>query len=74
MPCVVQGTIGYWTYIGGSNRQSYYNTQSENITHFEHIVSYCTVQMLSGREVATHHLPRYLTHAQSIAFLAGIIS
>jgi hypothetical protein len=39
MSSVVQGTAGYWTPTGGSNRQSYYNTQSENITHFEHIVS-----------------------------------
>lgn len=37
MSGVMQGTAGYWTAIGATDSST--TTHTENITHFEHVVS-----------------------------------
>jgi hypothetical protein len=64
-----------WPASGTSERQFYScYTQTENIKHFEsHVMSTCTVWVLSGWVVATFHLPWNIVPVHT-AFLAGIIS
>jgi len=63
----VQGSAvyceGYWIPIGRRNRMFYWYTQTEHVNLKQNVVSKCTVQILSGWIVASHHSLQYLVHA-----------